>query len=101
MKQGLAILLALGALASVRAQTVESPLLSALRWRHVGPYRGGRTVGAAGVPALPHGLDTAAALPRVTDRMLERGISETDIEKILGGNFLRTFEAIERGATGR
>jgi membrane dipeptidase len=50
-----------------------------------------------GVPALPHGLETAAALPRVTDRMLERGISEADIEKILGGNFLRTFEAIERG----
>jgi membrane dipeptidase len=51
-----------------------------------------------GVPALPQGLDTAAALPRVTDRMLERGISETDIEKILGGNFLRVFEAIENGA---
>ena len=54
MKQGLAILLALGALASARAQTVESPLLSALRWRHVGPYRGGRTVGAAGVPGQPN-----------------------------------------------
>jgi membrane dipeptidase len=49
-----------------------------------------------GVPALPQGLGSAAALPRLTDRMIERGISETDIEKILGGNFLRTFEAIER-----
>jgi len=48
-----------------------------------------------GVPALPQGLDSAAALPRVTDRMLERGISESDIEKILGGNFLRAFETIE------
>ncbi|HEX3108760.1 MAG TPA: membrane dipeptidase, partial [Thermoanaerobaculia bacterium] len=54
-----------------------------------------------GVPALPQGLDTAAALPRVTDRMLERGINETDIEKILGGNFLRTFEAIENGKSER
>ena len=51
-----------------------------------------------GVPALPQDLDTAAGLPRLTDRMLERGISETDIEKILGGNFLRVFEAIESGA---
>jgi microsomal dipeptidase-like Zn-dependent dipeptidase len=31
--------------------------------------------------------------------MLERGISETDLEKILGANFLRVFEAIERAAT--
>ena len=51
-----------------------------------------------GVPALPQDLDTAAGLPRLTDRMLERGISETDIEKILGGNFLRVFGAIESGA---
>ena len=39
---------------SLRAQPVESPLLAALRWRHVGPFRGGRTVGAAGVPQQPN-----------------------------------------------
>ena len=48
-----------------------------------------------GVPALPDGLQTAAALPTITARLLERGLSETDVEKILGGNFLRVFSAIE------
>jgi membrane dipeptidase len=51
-----------------------------------------------GVPALPEGLETAAALPMITARLLERGMSEEDVEKILGGNFMRVFEAVERGA---
>ena len=51
-----------------------------------------------GVPALPEGLQTASAMPRVTARLLERGVSEADVEKILGGNFLRVFEAVEAGA---
>ena len=50
-----------------------------------------------GVPALPQGLQTAAALPAITERLLERGLSESDVAKILGGNFLRVFEAIEKG----
>ena len=54
-----------------------------------------------GVPALPQGLQTAATLPRLTDRMLERGIAEGDIEKILGKNFLRVFQAIEAGKSER
>jgi membrane dipeptidase len=49
-----------------------------------------------GVPALPVDLQTAASLPRVTSRLLERGLSETDVEKVLGANFLRVFEQIER-----
>jgi membrane dipeptidase len=51
-----------------------------------------------GVPALPDGLQTAASLPALTDRMLQRGISEGDVTKILGGNFLRAFGEIERSA---
>jgi len=54
-----------------------------------------------GVPALPEGLQTASSMPRVTARLLERGLSETDVEKILGGNFMRVFEAVERGRLGR
>jgi membrane dipeptidase len=50
-----------------------------------------------GVPALPQGIETASALPRVTERMQQRGLSDSDIEKILGGNFLRAFRAIEAG----
>ena len=48
-----------------------------------------------GVPALPRGLQTAASLPALTARLLERGMSENDVEKILGANFLRVFEIIE------
>ncbi len=48
-----------------------------------------------GVPALPDGLENASRLPAITERLLHRGLSESDIEKILGGNFMRVFERIE------
>jgi membrane dipeptidase len=51
-----------------------------------------------GVPALPTDLQTASGLPLLTARLLERGMSEDDVEKVLGGNFLRVFEQIEAGA---
>jgi membrane dipeptidase len=50
-----------------------------------------------GVPALPTDLQTASGLPLLTARLLERGMSEDDVEKVLGGNFLRVFEQIEAG----
>jgi membrane dipeptidase len=50
-----------------------------------------------GVPALPKDLQTATGLPLLTARLLERGVSEGDVEKILGGNFMRVFEQIEAG----
>ncbi|HVT02791.1 MAG TPA: dipeptidase [Thermoanaerobaculia bacterium] len=50
-----------------------------------------------GVPALPEGLTDASFLPALTAELLTRGLAEPKIEKILGLNFLRTFEAIEAG----
>lgn len=50
-----------------------------------------------GVPALPRGLETAAGLPALTARLMERGLSATDVEKVLGGNFMRVFDAVEAG----
>jgi membrane dipeptidase len=50
-----------------------------------------------GVPALPDGLGTAASLPMLTARLMERGMSAGDAEKVLGGNFMRVFEAVEGG----
>ena len=44
-----------------------------------------------GVPTLPKGLQDVSSLPAVTEELLDRGFSETDIEKILGGNMLRVF----------
>ncbi|HUP49691.1 MAG TPA: dipeptidase [Thermoanaerobaculia bacterium] len=49
-----------------------------------------------GVPALPEGLQTAASLPFLTARLLDRGMSEPEVEKVLGGNFMRVFETAER-----
>lgn len=51
-----------------------------------------------GVPLLPEGMGTADRLPALTKRMLERGFHEPEIEKVLGGNFMRAFDAIEKGA---
>jgi membrane dipeptidase len=48
-----------------------------------------------GVPALPQGLTSASMLPSLTARLLERGVSDDEIEKILGGNFMRVFEQVE------
>ncbi|HEX2831558.1 MAG TPA: dipeptidase [Thermoanaerobaculia bacterium] len=50
-----------------------------------------------GVPSLPRGLETAAGLPALTARLLERGMSSGDVEKVLGGNFMRAFGEIEKG----
>jgi membrane dipeptidase len=50
-----------------------------------------------GVPSLPDGLGTASGLPMLTARLLERGMSAADVEKVLGGNFMRVFEAVEGG----
>ena len=39
---------------SLAAQTYSPSLYSGLRWRDIGPFRGGRTVGAAGIAAQPN-----------------------------------------------
>lgn len=38
----------------VRAQQVDSTTFASMRWRMIGPHRGGRTVGAVGVPGQPN-----------------------------------------------
>src|SRR5260370_41501205 len=40
--------------AAMAAQAIDPALYGDMRWRHVGPFRGGRTVGAAGVPQQPN-----------------------------------------------
>ena len=46
--------------------------------------------------ATPQGIDSAADLPKITQALLDRGYSEKDIHKILGGNLLRVFGEVER-----
>lgn len=50
-----------------------------------------------GVPALPYDLPSSAQLPGITERLLQRGMKEADVEKVLGTNFLRVYRAIEAG----
>jgi membrane dipeptidase len=45
--------------------------------------------------ATPQGIDSAADLPKITQALLDRGYSEADIKKILGGNLLRVFGEVE------
>jgi membrane dipeptidase len=46
--------------------------------------------------ATPQGIDSAADLPKITQALLDRGYSEADIHKMLGGNLLRVFSEVER-----
>jgi membrane dipeptidase len=53
-----------------------------------------------GVPSLPDGLLSARTLPALTAVLLQRGMHEDDVEKVLGGNFMRVFDAVEHGKRG-
>ncbi|HET7207477.1 MAG TPA: dipeptidase [Terriglobales bacterium] len=46
--------------------------------------------------ALPQGINSAADLPKITQALLDRGYSDADIRKILGGNLLRVMKDVER-----
>jgi microsomal dipeptidase-like Zn-dependent dipeptidase len=41
---------------------------------------------------LPHGMNSIAALPQLTQGLLDRGHPPADVKAILGGNWLRTIE---------
>jgi membrane dipeptidase len=47
---------------------------------------------------MPIGMEDASKLPKITDALLKKGYSETDVQKILGGNGLRVMEQVERVA---
>ncbi|MCC7054019.1 MAG: dipeptidase [Gemmatimonadaceae bacterium] len=46
-----------------------------------------------GVTALPTGMEDVTMLPRIAQALIDRGYSDTDIKKVLGGNMLRVLEA--------
>jgi membrane dipeptidase len=45
---------------------------------------------------MPEGLEDASKLPKITEALLRKGYSETDIRKILGENTLRVLEQAEK-----
>ncbi len=48
-----------------------------------------------GINITPQQLDDVTNFPLITKALLEKGYSEKDIDKILGGNFLRVLKANE------
>ena len=46
--------------------------------------------------ALPDGIHSAADLPKITQALLDRGYSDDNVKKILGGNLLRVMREVER-----
>jgi membrane dipeptidase len=54
-----------------------------------------------GIPSLPEGIDSAADLPKVTAALMERGYTADDMRKLLGGNLLRVFSAVQAASTGQ
>jgi membrane dipeptidase len=46
--------------------------------------------------SMPEGMEDATQLPKITEALLRKGYSESDIRKILGGNTLRVMEKVEQ-----
>jgi len=51
-----------------------------------------------GVTSLPEGIDSVADLPKITQALVQRGYTREQIDKILGGNFLRVMREVEATA---
>lgn len=49
---------------------------------------------------LPVGLKDVSTYPNLVEGLLDRGYSEEDVRKILGGNLLRVWRAVEAAASG-
>jgi membrane dipeptidase len=47
-----------------------------------------------GISSVPAGLEDVSRIPHITAALLERGYSEQDVKKILGGNFLRVMRQV-------
>src|SRR5882724_8109106 len=45
---------------------------------------------------MPEGMEDASKLPKITEALLRKGYSESDIRKILGENTLRVMSEVER-----
>jgi membrane dipeptidase len=47
-----------------------------------------------GIPSVPRGLEDISKMPAVWKALQSRGYSESDIRKIMGGNFLRVIREV-------
>lgn len=54
-----------------------------------------------GIEKTPIGLENAALLPVITEKLLTRGWKEADVNKVLGGNFLRVLTKVLPSQTAK
>jgi membrane dipeptidase len=47
---------------------------------------------------MPFGMEDCSQLPKITEALLDKGYSELDVQKILGGNILRVMEQVQATA---
>jgi len=47
-----------------------------------------------GIPVAPVGMEDVTALPRLTQALLDRGYSDADVTKMLGGNMMRVMRLV-------
>jgi membrane dipeptidase len=45
---------------------------------------------------MPYGMEDAAMLPKITEALLKKGFSASDVRKVLGENTLRVMSEVER-----
>jgi len=87
------------------AETTPLPLLLDHIERIIaiaGPDHAGLGSDWDGIPTTVEGLEDCSGLPGLTQGLLARGIGETEVKKILGGNFLRVLEEVtERASPSR
>lgn len=50
-------------------------------------------------PTLPVGLNSTADYPNLVAELMKRGYAEADLRKLLGGNLMRVWKAVEGRAT--
>jgi membrane dipeptidase len=49
---------------------------------------------------MPFGMEDASHLPQITEALLQKGYSDSDIRKILGENTLRLLHEVQQSSTG-
>jgi photosystem II stability/assembly factor-like uncharacterized protein len=54
MRCFISLLISLSLFQTVKAQSFDAKYFNSMQWRCIGPHRGGRTVGAVGVPSQPN-----------------------------------------------
>jgi len=45
---------------------------------------------------MPYGMEDVSMLPKITEALLQKGYSESDVKRILGENTLRLMGDVER-----